>query len=163
CCKLIHREDLFSRIGYGDLILPRKGLPFYMEFSIYTKYFILSDEIIILDDAILYQSFGFYEPKYSFDNSEKYKNGLMKIREKQKTLATNKQATYHSDNWVVDGSKKKGEALNNDNIKMAVRAFNNECDAAIVNVKFSNVDAIEKRIRNAHKQLNKLNKKNRLR
>ena len=120
------------------------------------------DEIIILDDAILYQSFGFYEPKYSFDNSEKYKNELMKIREKQKTLATNKQATYHSDNWVVDGSKKKGEALNNDNIKMAVRAFNNECDAAIVNVKFSNVDAIEKRIRNAHKQLNKLNKKNKI-
>ncbi|MCD8501869.1 MAG: potassium channel family protein, partial [Bacillaceae bacterium] len=44
CCKLIHREDLFSRIGYGDLILPRKGLPFYMEFSIYTKYFILSND-----------------------------------------------------------------------------------------------------------------------
>src|SRR5690606_23745818 len=35
---------LFSRIGCGDLILPRKGLPFYMEFFIYTKYFILSAE-----------------------------------------------------------------------------------------------------------------------
>ncbi|WP_284561047.1 hypothetical protein, partial [Bacillus sp. T2.9-1] len=43
CCKLIHREDLFSRIGCGDLILPREGLPFYMEIFIYTKYFILSE------------------------------------------------------------------------------------------------------------------------
>ncbi|PWI24097.1 hypothetical protein DF281_00955 [Kurthia zopfii] len=42
CCKLIHREDLFSRISCGDLILPRKGLPFLLKFFIYTKYFILS-------------------------------------------------------------------------------------------------------------------------
>jgi len=31
CCKLSHREDLFSRIGCGDLILPRKGLPFCID------------------------------------------------------------------------------------------------------------------------------------
>ncbi|MBU8907672.1 DUF4041 domain-containing protein [Desertibacillus haloalkaliphilus] len=119
-------------------------------------------EIIILDEEILNQSFGFYEPKYGFENSEEYKNQLDKIREKQKTMASNKKATNHSNNWTVDGSKKKGEALNNDNIKMVVRAFNNECDAAIVKVKFNNVDTIEKRIRNAYKQLNKLNKKNKI-
>ncbi|WP_245546951.1 DUF4041 domain-containing protein [Evansella cellulosilytica] len=77
-------------------------------------------------------------------------------------MATKKIATNHSNNWTVDGSKKKGEALNNDNIKMVVRAFNNECDAAIIKVKFNNVEAIEKRIRSAFKQLNKLNKRNRI-
>lgn len=120
------------------------------------------DEIIILDEEALYQSFGFYQPKYGFENSEQYKNQLDKIREKQKEMATNKQATNHSNNWTVDGSKKKGEAMNNDNIKMVVRAFNNECDTAIINVKFSNIEAIEKRIRNAYKQLNTLNKKNKI-
>ncbi|MDQ0253350.1 hypothetical protein J2S74_000722 [Evansella vedderi] len=120
------------------------------------------DEIVILDEEILSQSFGFYEPKYGFENSEEYKNQLDIIREKQKQMASTKTATNHSNNWTVDGSKKKGEALNNDNIKMVVRAFNNECDAAVVKVKFNNVEAIEKRIRSAYRQLNSLNKKNRI-
>ncbi|WP_245546949.1 hypothetical protein [Evansella cellulosilytica] len=41
-------------------------------------------EVIILDDESLYQSFGFYEPKYGFENSEEYKNQLDLIREKRK-------------------------------------------------------------------------------
>ncbi len=119
-------------------------------------------ELVEMDDEVLYQSFGFYETKYDFEKSEDYKAQLDKIRASQKELVKSKRATNHSDNWTVDGSKKKGETLNNNNIKLTLRAFNNECDAAITKVKFNNIDAIEKRIRKARETLNKTNKGNRI-
>jgi hypothetical protein len=44
------------------------------------------------------------------------------------------------------------------NIRLTLRAFNNECDAAIANVRWKNANAMEKRIRNAETQIEKLNK-----
>ncbi len=43
-----------------------------------------------------------------------------------------------------------------DYTKLIVRSFNNECDASIVNVKFNNVDSIEKKICKAFEALNNL-------
>ena len=48
------------------------------------------------------------------------------------------------------------------NIKLTLRAFNNEGDAAIANTRWSNVNAMEKRIGNALTQINKLNESNRV-
>lgn len=120
------------------------------------------NEIVVLDDEILFQSFGFYDPKYEMENSEDYKNQLDTVREKQKEMVKNDLATNHSDKWTVDGSKKKGQAMNKDNIKLALRAFNTECDSAISKAKFNNVDAIEKRIKTAYKSLNNMNKRNQI-
>ncbi|WP_091585213.1 DUF4041 domain-containing protein [Alteribacillus bidgolensis] len=117
------------------------------------------DEIIILDDEILYQSFGFYQTKYDFENSEQYKVELKRIRDLQKEMVKDDKAT-HSKPWTVDGSKKKGEMLRKDNVKMVVRAFNNECDSSIFGVKFNNIDSIEKKIKKAREQLNKIGKRN---
>jgi hypothetical protein len=41
-------------------------------------------------------------------------------------------------------------------VKLILRSFNNECDASITNIKFSNVASIEKKIRAAFDALNKL-------
>ena len=38
-----------------------------------------------------------------------------------------------------------------------MRAFNGECDAAIANTRWNNIVAMEKRIRNAANQINKVN------
>ncbi len=43
---------------------------------------------------------------------------------------------------------------------MTLRAFNNECDAAIANVRWNNANAMEKRIVNAYTQIDKLNETN---
>jgi hypothetical protein len=119
-------------------------------------------EIVILDDELLYQSYGFYDPKYNFENSAQYKDRLDQIREKQKTMAKNKLATFHLANWTLEGSKQKGNTMNNNNIKLTIRAFNNECDAAISKVKFNNIDSIEKRIKSAYDTLNRVNKQNQI-
>lgn len=107
--------------------------------------------------------FGLYKPKYNCMNSEEYSLKIKENRNKQKAMIKNKTALVFSDDWTLDGSKSKGRALNNDNMKMYLRAFNNECDVLISKVKFNNFDKIEQRIRKCADALDKLNQRNRIR
>lgn len=115
-------------------------------------------ELIILDEEILMQDFGLYQPKYDFITSEQYKNKLEEIRNKQKEMIKNKTAVTYSENWTVDGSKSKGKKMTNDNIKQILRTFNIECENVIDRVKFNNIDSMKKRIEKSFESLNKLNK-----
>src|SRR5687768_2616643 len=42
--------------------------------------------VIILDDEILLQSFGFYKPHYGLENSEAYRRKLEEIRDQQAAM-----------------------------------------------------------------------------
>ena len=68
-------------------------------------------------------------------------------------------AVCHTE-WTVEGSKRKGQKMSNDSIKLLLRAFNGECDAAVLKVKYNNINTLEKRIRKAYEALNKLGKIN---
>lgn len=48
----------------------------------------------------------------------------------------------------------------NRSIRLTLRAFNNECDAAVANARWNNVNAMEKRIINGQAQIDKLNESN---
>ena len=115
------------------------------------------DELIDVQNQIELESFGLYQPKYDFATSIGYKAELDAVRSRQKQMIKDKTAVRFSDNWQVDGSKAKGRKMNNDNIKLILRSFNNECEAAINKVKYNNLPAIEKRIQKSFEQLNKLN------
>lgn len=115
-------------------------------------------ELIMLDEEILMQEFGLYQPKYDFATSDQYKEKLNQIRNKQKDMIKNKTAVTYSQNWTVDGSKAKGKKMTNDNIKQILRSFNTECENAIDRVKFNNIDSMNKRIEKSFDSLNKLNK-----
>jgi hypothetical protein len=119
-------------------------------------------DLIEFQNEVLLQSFGFYEPKFDFITSEEYKVRLDMIRKQQKEMVKNKVATYHSETWTVDGSKSKGNALNNSNIKITLNSFNNECDFAISKVTFNNMESMEKRIQRAFENINKVNKHNKI-
>lgn len=105
------------------------------------------NELVILDDEILLQSFGFYRLRYSLENSEAYRTRLEQTRKKQEAMVKGGKAAYCTGNWTVDNSQKEGERMVRDYVKLILRSFNNECDASIINVKFNNVDSIEKKIR----------------
>ncbi len=113
-------------------------------------------EVIVLDDQILLQSFGFYKPHYDLENSEAYKRKLDDVQSRQEVLVKNGKAVTGAINWTVNNSAKEGQRMVKDYVKLILRSFNNECDASIGDVKFSNVEAIAKRIRKAHESLNKL-------
>lgn len=115
-----------------------------------------------LDDELFYSEFGLYKPHYECMNSDEYKERINFIRTKQKDKVKNKKALDFYDGWILDGSTAKGKSLNNDNMKMVLRAFNNECDVLISKVKFNNVDIIEERIKKAASAIDKLNVRNKI-
>lgn len=119
-------------------------------------------EIKQLDDDVALLEFGFYEPKYNCMNSKEYAEKIKEVRSKQKEMIKAKQALHYFDSWTLDGSLSKGRAMNNDNMKMYMRAYNNECDNLISKVKFNNIEKIKERIKKVGVQLDNLNKRSQL-
>lgn len=122
----------------------------------------LLKEVAIFDEKIAFAEMGVYEPHFEFNDSEEYKRNIDVTRAAQKAMVTAKTAVICPTAWTVDGSAAKGQTMTNRNIKLTLRAFNNECDAAVANTRWSNVNAMEKRIGNAFTQINKLNESNRV-
>lgn len=113
-------------------------------------------EIVILDDEILLQSYGLYQPKYDLINTEAYKAKLDQIRQQQTAMVKAGTAATSPANMSLNNDRKEGERMIKDYTKLILRAFNNESDTAIGSVKFSNVEAIGKRLRKAYETLNNL-------
>jgi hypothetical protein len=114
------------------------------------------DELIILEDSILLQSFGFYTPKYDFENSEIYRIKLEQIRNQQAEMVKSHNAAYCTQSVTLNNSISEGERMIKDYVKLLLRSFNNECDASILKVKFNNIKSIEKKITKAFEILNNL-------
>jgi hypothetical protein len=121
----------------------------------------LKQKLDAVEEEEYVQSFGFYKSKYDFGSSEEYKLRLEKIRAKQSAMIKNDMAVICHVKWEVEGSTKKGKKMTNEFIKLVLRAFNGECDAAITKVKYNNAKSLENRIVKAFEQINKLSETNR--
>ena len=113
-------------------------------------------EISLLDDQVEDLSYGLYEPHFSFDTSERYKIEIQNVRTRQKEMVRSKNAATCSQEWVVAGSKSEGTKMTNRTIKLMLRAFNNECDAAVLKVSWNNVQKMRERVTKAYEAINKL-------
>lgn len=106
----------------------------------------LEQQVSVYDERLAFAELGVYEPHFHFSDSEAYKARILRVRERQKEMISAKQAALCPTGWTVDGSKAKGETMINRQTRLTMRAFNNECEAAIANVRWNNVVAMEKRI-----------------
>lgn len=120
----------------------------------------LVKEVAIFDDKLAFAELGIYEPHFEFTDSEEYKSAISAVRNLQKTMAWANTAVICTTKWSVDGSAAKGETMTRRNVRLTLRAFNGECDAAIANTRWNNVNAMEKRILNARAQIDKHNASN---
>lgn len=120
------------------------------------------EQLFDIEDKLTYQEFGLYKPRYDCMNSSEYADRIKACRKRQKDMIKSKTALTYSNNWTLDGSSKKGQAMNNDNMKMVLRAFNNECDSIIEKVKFNNLDKIQTQIEKAASAIDKLNQRNKI-
>lgn len=116
----------------------------------------LKQTLGLLEDNLAMQDFGIYEPHYDFATAIGYKEKLTEIRNNQKRMIRDKQAVSFNPNWLVNDSKAQGRKMNNNNTKAILRGFNNECEAAINKVTYSNIERIEKRIQTSFDQHNKM-------
>ncbi|HEP1103644.1 TPA: DUF4041 domain-containing protein [Streptococcus agalactiae] len=120
----------------------------------------LQKEVIVLNDDLDLQEYGFFERKHKFSDSTKYKEELETLRKRQKQLVKDKKAGVIVRPMLLDNSKSKGRAMQNQLIKAMIRGFNGEVDAHLVKVTATNlskkVDAVVK----SFNQLNKMYSRN---
>ncbi|WP_408869049.1 DUF4041 domain-containing protein [Brochothrix campestris] len=122
----------------------------------------LQKEIVSIGEQIQAESFGFYTPQYNLASSISYKNRLLQLRNKQKLTVKNNEAVVIIHQMLLNNSLSKGQAMTKKQIKFLIRAFNNECEAAINKVRYSNFIQIKKRIIKSFEQLNKMNSYNQI-
>lgn len=116
----------------------------------------LQRELELLNEEEYFADFGLYQPRYDFEDSEKYKQALVSLRDEQKRMVKDGAAATCSTEWTVAGSAAKGRQMTNKELKLLLRAFNGECDAAIAKVKYNNFGSLEQRIVRSKEALNKL-------
>ena len=120
----------------------------------------LNEEIAVANDNLNLQEFGFFERQYNFSDSTKYKDRLDILRMEQKSMTKNGTAGRIVSPMLLDNSKSKGRAMQNQLIKAALRGFNGEVDALLVKVSVVNIDNKIKALRKAFEQLNKMYSRN---
>lgn len=118
----------------------------------------LETDIGCMEEAKELATFGYYASHYDFESSEEYKERLDEVRQDQKGQLKDGTACVGLTEWVVDGSKTAGRKMANEQIKLMLRAFNGECDAAILKAKFNNLVSLDKRIKKSFDAINKLGK-----
>lgn len=121
-----------------------------------TIYENLQKEVSLLEENLENISYGLYEPHYDFKTSEEFKQKLEEITDRQKQAIKNKMATYCPVKWEVSGSKTEGAKLTKHYSKLMLRAFNGECDTAILKVRWNNIGNMEARIGKTYEAINKL-------
>ena len=114
----------------------------------------LQEELDQLTEKRHLQEYSFYKPRFVFSHSDRYKRKLIEIREAQKSLlSANKAAVCYTESTLA-GNSTEGKKHINDTIKLVLKAFNGECDAAIAIVDAKNVDIMERRINKAFEAIN---------
>lgn len=120
------------------------------------KISLLKTQLYGLEEQEIIEAFGFYNSKYDFQELEEYQKRLDRISAQQKEMLRENKAAVCETEWSVNGSLKEGKKMTNDFLKLVLRAFNGECDSAILKVKYNNVQVMENRIKKTYGDLNKL-------
>jgi hypothetical protein len=100
---------------------------------------------------------GMYRPHFDYGDSEQYKAAIENVRSLQKQMVVDKKAVTCAQKWTMGGDAKAGEKMVDRQIKLTLRAFNGEADAAVSNARWNNVVAMEKRIQTSAQTINKAN------
>jgi len=116
----------------------------------------LKMEIALLEETIEIYSFGLYKPHFEFDAPEKYKAALDECINECRQLIKSNEAILCSTEWTINGSTVEGRKMTKYYSKIMLRAFNGECDAVILKVKWNNIINMEERLKNAFDSINKL-------
>lgn len=88
---------------------------------------------------------------YTYEDSKEYRDELEKIKKEQKEWLKSGKAYEEHGTWRF---RDKVDLTIHASIKLAFRAFNNECDNIIMNVKYSNTSTCENKIRKSFKDIN---------
>ena len=115
----------------------------------------LQKDIDIFKDTLEISEYGMYQPHFSFDTSEQYKDMIMRVREQQRDMIKKQAAAIGGENIAWNGNLAHGRAMSRRVKKLMLRAFNGECDNFISNVDWNNISRMEERIQKSFDAINK--------
>ena len=147
------RDRILKEIESSELSLRSSQT---LQQDLETKIQGLQLELQALEEESDVRSFGFYKPHYHFEHVESYEAELERVRDLQKTMLKAKTAAVCSTEWTVNGSVVEGRKQIKDTLKLILRAFNGECDAAVAKVSYNNIQTMETRIRKSWDAINDL-------
>jgi hypothetical protein len=116
----------------------------------------IQHEVSLLEATSEDMSFGLYKPQYSFDTSEDYKAALEKVYEQKKDCIRGDSAAICPTSWTVNNNAAEGKRMIKKQVKIMLRAFNGECDAAVARVSWNNVTRMIERIQKSFEAINSL-------
>jgi len=116
----------------------------------------LKQEVSAYEEKLDDISFGLYEPHFSFDTSEDYKSALSRKRSSISALIKSNEAATCVTGWTVNGNAREGQRMVKQTMKVILRAFNSECEAALANVNYTNITKMEERVRKSCEAVSKL-------
>jgi hypothetical protein len=116
----------------------------------------LRSEVASLEENLEDISYGLYKPHFTFESSQRYKAAITEVKNRQKQMVKANTAADCSTVWTVGDSQQEGKKMVKQYLKLLLRAFNGEADAAICKVTWSNFRVMVTRIEKAHGALNKL-------
>jgi hypothetical protein len=116
----------------------------------------LLHEVSLLEANSDDMSFGLYKPQFSFETSEAYKAALNEIYEQKRACIRDESAAVSPTNWTVNNSVVEGRRMIKKQVKIMLRAFNGECDAAIARVSWNNATRMIERIQKSFEAVNVL-------
>ena len=111
----------------------------------------LNNDINLLEEKDILYSLGLYEPHYDFDKLIDYERKLVDIREDQKKELTTAGAIDFF--GEIESTQKLKEAKKIG--KLAIQAFNSQCDYLISRVNYKNIVTFEQRIKKFFEKINK--------
>jgi hypothetical protein len=98
---------------------------------------------------------GFTRRQFTYEDPESYQKAIERIEDQQANMLKAGAAARCTKNWTIEGSEKKGEQMIGKLIKLALRAFNADADAAIARVTWKNLDSMSQRIRKSEETVEK--------
>jgi DNA repair exonuclease SbcCD ATPase subunit len=127
--------------------------------SLNTQIINFQQKLSELDAKAYLQSIDSYEPKYDFISSRDYILHLKDVKSQQERMRENNQAYICDTQWSLGESKREGKKMISDLLKLIEFAFETQCKYAIKEVRYNNVDSLNKKISDSCNKINKFLKK----
>tara|TARA_R100000687_G_scaffold79047_1_gene72972 strand:- start:139 stop:1653 length:1515 start_codon:yes stop_codon:yes gene_type:complete len=110
--------------------------------------------LLLFDDDIMFPAF--HVPSFDLETSDEFKAAIKGCKGRQKAMAANGTATATPTGFPKKLQERDAAAVRRQ-VKLTLRAFNNECDAVISAVKWNNLEMSVRKIQRSAVDIDKAN------
>ncbi|MBG1262993.1 DUF4041 domain-containing protein [Nostoc commune] len=153
--RLSRYDGLDDKEAYQQQLVSNIYLLENQQESLNSQVINLQQQFNEINGKLYLQSIDAYEPKYEFISSDDYILRLKDIKLQQENMRKNNQAYICNTPLTFDNSTRKGDRMINDLLKLVELAFEERCKYAIKEVRYNNIDSLNKKINDAFEKYNK--------